>query len=76
MKTSIQFILLCLLCLSGLFPGATKASPGKQDTSFERSQSFDHGGVSIPVNVAFTTNPDGNRMSLLIGYAIASLNQQ
>jgi hypothetical protein len=32
--------------------------------------SFRYGGVSLPVNVAFTTNPDGNRVTLLFGYAI------
>jgi hypothetical protein len=33
-------------------------------------KSFDYGGVSIPVNVAFVTNPSGNRISLIVGYAI------
>jgi hypothetical protein len=32
--------------------------------------SFRYGGVSLPVNVAFTTRPDGNRVTLLFGYAI------
>lgn len=32
--------------------------------------SFRYSGVSLPVNLAFTTNPDGNRVSLLFGYAI------
>jgi len=31
---------------------------------------FDYGGVSLPVNVALTTSPDGNRASLIVGYAI------
>jgi hypothetical protein len=32
--------------------------------------SFDYGGVSLPVNLAFTTNPEGNRVTLMFGYAI------
>jgi hypothetical protein len=32
--------------------------------------SFRYSGVSLPVNLAFTTNPDGNRITLLFGYAI------
>jgi hypothetical protein len=34
-------------------------------------KSFDYGGVSIPINVAYATNPDGQRLSLIVGYAIA-----
>jgi len=37
-------------------------------------KSFNYGGVSIPMNVAFATNPEGNRVSLVLGYAIASMN--
>lgn len=33
-------------------------------------KSFDYGGVSIPINIAFTTNPDGQRISFIFGYAI------
>jgi hypothetical protein len=33
-------------------------------------KSFDYDGVSIPINLAFTTNRDGNRVTLLFGYAI------
>ena len=33
-------------------------------------KSFDYDGVSIPVNIAFTTNRLGNRITLLFGYAI------
>ena len=32
--------------------------------------SFRYAGVSLPVNLAFATNPDGNRVSILFGYAI------
>jgi hypothetical protein len=31
---------------------------------------FRYSGVSLPVNLAFGTNPDGNRVSLVFGYAI------
>ncbi len=34
-------------------------------------KSFNYGGVSIPINIAFATSPDGNRVSLVFGYAIA-----
>jgi len=33
-------------------------------------KSFDYGGVSLPVNVAFATSPEGQRVSLIVGYAI------
>lgn len=35
-------------------------------------KSFNYGGVSIPINVAYTTSPEGNRVSLIFGYAIGS----
>jgi hypothetical protein len=34
-------------------------------------KSFNYSGVSIPINLVFTTNPAGNRFSLIFGYAIA-----
>lgn len=34
-------------------------------------KSFNYGGVSIPVNLAFATSPAGNRVSVVFGYAIA-----
>jgi hypothetical protein len=34
-------------------------------------KSLDYGGVSIPLNLVYATNPDGHRVSFLIGYAIA-----
>jgi len=34
-------------------------------------KSFNYGGVSIPVNLAFATSPTGNRVSVIFGYAIA-----
>lgn len=33
-------------------------------------KSLDYGGVSIPINLAMSTSPEGNRFSLLFGYAI------
>jgi hypothetical protein len=35
-------------------------------------KSFNYGGVSIPINIAFATSPSGNRVSLVFGYAIAT----
>ena len=34
-------------------------------------KSFNYGGVSIPINLAFATSPAGNRISVIFGYAIA-----
>ncbi|MFZ5434088.1 MAG: hypothetical protein ACOZB3_09980 [Calditrichota bacterium] len=33
-------------------------------------KSFNYGGVSVPLNLVYATNPDGNRVSVIIGYAI------
>lgn len=33
-------------------------------------KTIDYGGVSIPLNLAIATNPDGNRYSFIVGYAI------
>ena len=33
-------------------------------------KSINYGGVSIPLNLAFATNPDGNRISFIFGYSI------
>lgn len=33
-------------------------------------KSINYGGVSIPINVAMSTAPEGNRFSLIFGYAI------
>lgn len=32
--------------------------------------SFDYGGVQIPVNLALSTSPEGERLSLVFGYAM------
>ncbi len=34
-------------------------------------KTIDYGGVSIPLNIAFTTSPAGRRISFIFGYAIA-----
>ncbi|KAA3618293.1 MAG: hypothetical protein D8M58_20535 [Calditrichaeota bacterium] len=34
-------------------------------------KSINYSGVSIPINLVYTTNPDGNRISVVFGYAIA-----
>lgn len=34
-------------------------------------QSFNYGGVSIPLNLVMATNPEGTRLSVIFGYAIA-----
>ncbi len=39
-------------------------------------QSFQYGGVSIPLNLAVATNPEGLRVSLIFGYAIDKTNQK
>jgi hypothetical protein len=33
-------------------------------------KTFHYGGVSIPINVAYAINPNGNRLSFILGYAI------
>lgn len=33
-------------------------------------KTFDYGGVSIPLNIAYAINPNGNRVSFILGYAI------
>ena len=35
-------------------------------------KSFRYGGVSIPVNLAYSASPEGDRVSVFFGYAIAS----
>jgi len=62
----------------GLGPNALIG--GKEVKKSERVQSslmvalgksINYSGVSIPINLVFTTNPKGNRFSLIFGYAIA-----
>jgi hypothetical protein len=39
-------------------------------------KSFNYGGVSIPLNLVYATNPDGNRVSVIFGYAIAKAGKK
>ena len=39
-------------------------------------KSFEYGGVSIPLNLAVTTNPKGYRVSFIFGYAIEKSNNK
>jgi len=38
-------------------------------------KSFNYGGVSIPLDLVVATSPDGNRISIVFGYAIRKSNQ-
>ena len=38
-------------------------------------KSVNYGGVSIPLNLVFATNPSGNRVSFVFGYAISRVSK-
>jgi hypothetical protein len=38
---------------------------------FAVGKSINYGGVSIPLNLVYATNPSGNRVSFIFGYAIS-----
>jgi hypothetical protein len=58
----------------GLGPNLTATNDGvKTSLVIAIGKSFGFGGVSIPVNLAVATNPEGNRYSLLFGYAIGKI---
>jgi hypothetical protein len=38
-------------------------------------KTINYGGVSIPLNIVFATNPTGNRLSFIFGYSIAKINK-
>ena len=38
-------------------------------------KSVNYGGVSIPLNLVYATNPDGARISFIFGYSIAKLSK-
>jgi hypothetical protein len=65
----------------GLGPNffATKDLDGKAqiNTSLVTAlgKSFSYGGVSIPINIALATAPEGNRLSLIVGYAIGRVDE-
>lgn len=56
----------------GLGPSlsANPANGGSSSLVIAAGRSFDYGGVSLPVNVVLSTNPHGQRLSLVLGYAI------
>ena len=56
----------------GLGPSVA-ASPGRSGSSalvIAGGRTFDYGGVSLPINLALSTSPHGQRLSLVLGYAI------
>ena len=55
----------------GLGPNALVTDEGvKTALVMTVGKSFSYGGVNIPVNLVYATNPDGNRFSIIFGYAI------
>ena len=53
-----------------------KDDPVKTALVLGLGKSFNYGGVSIPLNLVYATNPDGNRVSVIFGYAIASARKK
>lgn len=55
----------------GLGPNALITEDGvKSALVMSIGKSFAYGGVSIPLNFVYATNPEGNRFSIIFGYAI------
>lgn len=54
----------------GMGPNVLFASSIRTALTIAVGKSMNYGGVSIPINLAVTTNPEGQRVSLIIGYAI------
>lgn len=56
----------------GLGPNLMLVGEGNNATALMMTigKSFSYGGVNLPVNLVWVTNPDGNRFSLIFGYAI------
>ena len=57
----------------GLGPNVTGGTGDLSSTALVVGigKTFNYGGVSIPLNLVYATNPEGNRVSFVIGYAIA-----
>jgi hypothetical protein len=57
----------------GLGPNVIAGTGDTSPTSLVvgAGKTFNYGGVSIPLNLVYATNPDGTRLSFIIGYAIA-----
>ena len=80
-RTISQFGMGPNLTFSKTIPNLDPTDPGYTDGGDVQGRtslllavgkSFNYGGVSIPINVAYTTSPEGNRVSLIFGYAIGS----
>jgi len=54
----------------GMGPNVLLSANPRTALTIAVGKSFNYGGVSIPINLALTTNPDGQRISLIFGYAI------
>ncbi len=55
----------------GLGPNALVTQEGvKSALVMSIGKSFSYGGVNIPLNFVYATNPEGNRFSVIFGYAI------
>ncbi len=54
----------------GMGPNLLLAEKPRTALTIAVGKSIDYGGVSIPINLAVTTNPEGQRVSLIVGYAI------
>lgn len=55
----------------GMGPNALVTDDGvKTALVIAAGKSINYGGVSIPLNLVLATNPDGNRLSFVFGYAI------
>lgn len=55
---------------AGLGPNLQIADDPSTGLVIGIGKSFNYGGVNIPVNLAYTLNPNGNRFTILLGYAI------
>ena len=55
---------------NAILVGSDDSEPVQTSLVTSIGYSFDYGGVSLPVNVALATNPEGSRISLVFGYAI------
>ena len=51
--------------------GTKKDDVAKTALVIALGKSINYGGVSIPINVAYASNPEGDRVSLILGYAIS-----
>lgn len=54
----------------GVGPNVQYTNPLSSALVIAAGRSFSYGSVSIPVNIAYAINPTGNRVSLILGYAI------